>query len=41
MCGQTTTGHECNNVFAKSILTTHVGGFRNPLVGHDPQFEKP
>jgi len=30
-----------NNVFAKSNLATHSGGLRDPLVGRDPQFEKP
>jgi len=27
-------------MFSKSILATHVGGFRDPLAGRDPQFEK-
>ena len=28
------------NTFANSVLATHVGGFRDPLAGRDPQFEK-
>jgi len=38
---QTNTDHDHNNVSANNILTTHVGWFRDPLAGRDPQFEKP
>ena len=41
ICRQTNTGFDCNTVFAKSNLSTHMGGFQDPLVGRDPQFEKP
>jgi len=34
-------GYDPHNVFAISILATNVWGLRDPLVGRDPQFEKP
>jgi len=40
MCVQPNTGYDRNNIFANSILATHVGGLWDALVSRDRWVEK-